>query len=79
MRTTINIQDELLQRAKQLALERHNTLGSVIEDALRRCLSQNIRVSQAKRTRLPTFKGKGLQPGVDLDSSSALLDVMEGR
>lgn len=26
---------------------------------------------------LPVFKGKGLQPGVDLDDSAGLLDVME--
>jgi hypothetical protein len=28
---------------------------------------------------LPTFGGRGLQPGVDLDDTSALLDRMEGR
>jgi hypothetical protein len=27
--------------------------------------------------KLPTFKGKGLQPGVDLDDSAALLDSMD--
>jgi hypothetical protein len=27
--------------------------------------------------RLPTFDGDGLQPGVDLDDSAALLDLME--
>jgi hypothetical protein len=26
---------------------------------------------------LPVFKGKGLQPGVDLDDSAALLDLMD--
>ena len=79
MRTTVNIHGDLLRRAKQLALERHGTLGSVIEDALRRCLSPDTRVSPARPTRLATFKGKGLQPGVDLDSTSALLDTMEDR
>ena len=75
----MNIHEELLRRAKQLALERHSTLGSVIEDALRRCLSQDTGVSRTKPTRLSTFKGEGLQPGVDLDSTSALLDTMEDR
>jgi hypothetical protein len=28
---------------------------------------------------LPTFRGKGLQAGVDLDKSAALLDLMEER
>ena len=27
---------------------------------------------------LPTFAGRGLQPGVDLDDSASLLDLMEG-
>ena len=27
---------------------------------------------------LPTFSGLGLQPGVDLDDSASLLDLMEG-
>jgi hypothetical protein len=26
---------------------------------------------------LPVFKGKGLQPGVDLDDSASLLDLMQ--
>ena len=79
MRTTVNIHDALLRRARQLALERHSTLGSVIEDALQRSLSQGVRVPRTEPTRLVTFKGKGLQPGVDLDSTSALLDIMEDR
>jgi hypothetical protein len=75
----VNIHDELLRKAKRLALERHETLGRVIEDALRRCLSQSPRVSRTEPTRLPTFKGKGLRPGVDLDNTADLLDVMEDR
>jgi len=75
----VNIQDELLRKAKRLALERHETLGRIIEDALRRCLLQSHRVSRTKPTRLPTFKGKGLQPGVDMDNTAGLLDVMEDR
>jgi hypothetical protein len=27
---------------------------------------------------LPTFAGQGLQPGVDLDDTASLLDLMEG-
>jgi len=79
MRTTINIQGDLLQHAKQLALQQHITLGGVIEDALRRCFSANNRVSKALPTHLPTFRGKGLQPGVDLDNTASILDIMEDR
>ena len=75
----MNIHDELLRKAKELALERHETLGRIIEDALRRFLLQSTRVSRTEPTRLATFKGKGLQPGVDLDNTAGLLDVMEDR
>jgi hypothetical protein len=79
MRTTVNIQGELLQHAKQLALQQHETLGGVIEDALRKLFSKNAATAQIKPTRLSTFKGKGLQPGVDLDDTADLLDIMENR
>ncbi len=79
VRTTINIQGELLQHAKQMALQQHITLGGVIEDALRKYFSVNNRVTQAIPTHLPTFKGKGLQPGVDLDNTADILDIMEDR
>jgi hypothetical protein len=32
-----------------------------------------------RKFRLPTFNGGGTLPGVDLDNSAALLDIMEGR
>jgi hypothetical protein len=28
---------------------------------------------------MPTFKGNGVRPGVNLDSNAELLDIMEGR
>ena len=76
MRTTIRLDDDLLGRAKRVAVERGVTLTAVIEDALRRALAPD-----AARTRepvsLPTFRGDGLQPGVDLDDTASLLDVMD--
>jgi Arc/MetJ family transcription regulator len=78
MRTTIRLDDELLTRAKRAALERGTTLTAIIEDALRQALMPR---SDSKREdfALPTFRGNGLQPGVDLDDSASLLDLMEGR
>jgi hypothetical protein len=79
MRTTINIHDELLRKAKETALRRHCTLGRLIEDALRKSLARKSSSAPAKPTRLPTSGGRGLQPGVDLDSTVSLLDIMEER
>jgi len=38
MRTTITIQDSILEAAKILALEKRCTVSAVVEDALRACL-----------------------------------------
>jgi hypothetical protein len=77
MRTTIRLDDQLLAEAKQLAARTGRTLTAVIEDALRLSLRQTSS-RRRRRVELPTFKGgNGLQPGVDLDDSAALLDLME--
>lgn len=76
MRTTIRLDDELLARAKHEAIERGTTLTAVIEEALRRALATPHDTVGAP-VALPTFRGDGLQPGVDLDDSDALLDLLE--
>ena len=77
MRTTISISDSLLELAKRASRERRATLGEVIEEALRTSLTPRPKSSAKKRPSLVTFKGNGLCEGVDLDSSAALLDVMD--
>jgi len=81
MRTTIRLDDHLLAQAKSAALETNRTLTAVIEDALRQSLARRQQPAPRRRVKLPVWKGKGrgLQPGVDLDDSAALLDLMERR
>ena len=78
MRTTIRLHDSLLVEVKKLAAERGATLTAVVEDALREVLARRHEPSRRAKVRLPTFGGGGLRPGVDLDNSAALLDIMEG-
>jgi hypothetical protein len=78
MRTTVRLDENLLARAKRAAIERGTTLTAVIEDALRRALAPETGAT-ASRVAIPTFRGDGLQPGVDLDDSATLLDVMDER
>src|SRR5688572_20195653 len=80
MRTTVDLDDHLLREAKVVARQSGVTLTSFIEDALRERLARRRSVQKGKRewVSLPTFKGEGLQPGVDLDDSRALLDIMDG-
>jgi len=77
MRTTIRIDDQLLKEAKNYALRRGTSLTALVEDALREILSRQRDTGQREPARLITFKGNGLLPGVDLDDTAALLDVME--
>ncbi len=76
MRTTIRLDDQLLKEAKQLAADTDQTLTAVIEDALRERLARQKQVGR-QPVSLTVFAGQGLQPGVDLDDSAALLALME--
>ncbi len=77
MRTTVRLDDDLLVQIKQFAAEQSMTLTAVLELALREMLARRERLRDERRTPLPTFRGNGLQPGVDLDDSAALLELME--
>jgi hypothetical protein len=78
MRTTIRLDDDLLRQAKHLAAKTHRTLTSVIEDALREVLSRTANRARRRRVTLRTSDQRpGVLPGVDLDHSAALLDLME--
>lgn len=76
-RTTIRIDDELLTRAKTLAARTGRTLTAVIEDALRAALGAAQPRPRSERIEVPTYGSGGVRPGVDLDDTSALLDLME--
>lgn len=77
MRTTIYIPDDLLTEVKRLAAETHTTVTAVIEDALRERLARRRKKTQLKPVLLTTYGKKGVQPGVDLDDTASLLDLME--
>lgn len=77
MRTTIRLDDDLLAEVKQLAARTGRTMTELIQDALRELVSRSKSAPKGERFRLPTFRGDGLQPGVDLDSNAALLDLMD--
>jgi len=78
MRTTVNINDSLLDAVRREAAEKHCSIGTAINDALRQVFAAQAKRSARQKSRLPVFQGNGVQPGVDLDSSISLLDRMEG-
>ena len=76
MRTTVDLPDDLLGEAKERAAREGRTLSDVVGDAVRSSFARSA-VAEREQVQLPTFAGEGLQPGVDLDDSAALLDLME--
>ena len=78
MRTTLNLDDNLIRAAKRRAAETGRTLSSMIESALREIIEHEKKPKLSYRLRWVTVKG-GVQPGVDLDDRDALIDRMEGR
>lgn len=77
MRTTVRLDDDLLAAVKKYAIETNRTLTAVIEDALRQHMAQKEVLQLREPVHLYTVQGRGTQPGVDLDDSAALLDLME--
>jgi Arc/MetJ family transcription regulator len=76
MRTTVSISDELLVAAKRRARERGQTLGDVVDAALRRELAQPDRRSAAPP--VPVFRGgTGPRAGIDLTSNRALHQALD--
>jgi Arc/MetJ family transcription regulator len=79
MRTTIELNDDLLRRAKRRAANERTTLRAVIEQALRRHLAERGGAPGPRYVlRWRTERG-ALQPGVQLDDRDALFDLMDGR
>jgi len=77
MRTTIDLNDELLRAVKRLAADEGVSVRQIVENALRAHLKGSVKQGQYK-LRWRTEHGR-LQPGVRLDDRDALFDLMEGR
>ncbi len=60
MKTTLDLSDDLLHEAKEMARKNRMTLRSLVELALRRLLPDMKKRERSKPIRLVTFRGKGL-------------------
>ena len=77
MKTTLNLDDELLREAKRRAAEEGITLTRLFEDALRTALTDEP-PAEPYRFEIPIADGGG-PPRVDVADRDALYDLMEGR
>ncbi len=78
MRTTLNIDDNLMRRVRARAAVTGRTLTEVVEQALRQAVAGDPPERSDYRLRLVTVRGR-LRRGVDLADRDALYDRMEGR
>lgn len=76
MRTTVNVDEQVLAEAKQVAARTVRSLSALVEDALRQALARRKAPTHGRPT-VPVFGGDGLQAGVDLDDTAALLDLLD--
>jgi hypothetical protein len=78
MRTTIRLDEALLDQAKREAVNRGKTLTSLIEMGLRLVLAQKSNEGARRKVELPVSRaGGGVRPGVDLNNNAALLDLLD--
>ena len=78
MRTTLDLDDELMRQAKESAARTHRTLTAVVEDALRETLNRLAQPVRKGAIKLSiSNKPAGICPGVDLDNTVNLLELME--
>ncbi len=79
MRTTVRLDDGLLEQARREAARRGTTLTALIEQGLRLAIAPRQPVDRSARIRLPVSRARtGLIAGIDLDDTSAILDRMDG-
>ena len=74
------LSDALVEDVKALAARRQVTMTALVDEALRAFLRQQEETLAGEATPPFRFRGygsAGLLPGVDLNDSAALLDLME--
>ena len=75
MRTTVSIDDGLYRRAKARAAESGQSVGSVMEDALRALLDRPE--PGGTLAPLTVFDGSGVLPGIDLDDNASVRAILD--
>jgi hypothetical protein len=75
-RRTIRLPDDLAKRAERKAAAEGRTLTGLVEDGLRRVLSERVPAHKPERIlpRVSEATG-GLKPGIDLSETAALQEI----
>jgi len=75
--TTVNIHDEPLVQARELAVRTRRSLGGVVDDPLRLLLSGTNQPTRVRPWICPLAEAAGVQPGIDLEDRDALRSVLD--
>jgi hypothetical protein len=77
-RTTVRLDDALVDQARREAEKRGETLTSLIELGLRLVLTQSNKPRPRKRFEVPVSRHRrGVRPGIDLTSNVSMLEALE--
>lgn len=81
MKTTIHIPDSLFDEAKKVAHREKTTLKALVEEGLRKVVTERSGRGQGDfRLRPASFKGQGLDPGLEGQNWGRILEISyEGR
>lgn len=75
MKTTVEIPDSLLRKAKKIATADGTTMRALLEEGLRRILDER-KLTGVFRLRKVTFKGNGLQHHMAGSSWESIRDII---
>jgi hypothetical protein len=78
MRTTLSIDEDVLEKARKTAGRLHLPFKTVVNEALRRGLAEVEKPAMQRRYRT-TPRDMGLQPGFSIDNVQEVLAQAEGE
>ena len=73
----MRLEDGLMEQAKREAARRGQTLTQLIEEGLRLALARPRHPHRRKVKLTVSTRGGGLRPGIDLNNSVQLWDILE--
>ena len=79
MRTTLTVDDELLQLLREEAARTRRSLREVLNERLRLGFSAAERARQRSKFKVEVFDTKGFAPGVDQGKLNQLFDTLEAE
>lgn len=75
MRTTLDIDDDVLEAGREIAARRRMTMGAVVSELMRSALRRDV-TTEVNRNRITVFPRRGLAQPVTLELVNRLRDEL---